>query len=107
MDRKIELMFKTKPMLMRPPKSLHKINFPVSDYSEVISALRKYERTGFHENYIINSMFNFHFNDKNHVILVSLKNQNKSLCVCRVLGVDLLYYVGESLCGLGYIICYV
>ena len=107
MDRKIELMFKTKPMLMRPPKSLHKINFPVSDYSEVISALRKYERIGFHENYMINSMFNFHLNDDNHVLLISLKNKNKSLCVCRVCGVELLYYVGMLGVGLGYICCYV
>ena len=43
----------------------------------------------------------------NHVLLVSLKNKNKSLCVCRVCGVELLYYVGMLGVGLGYICCYV
>ena len=107
MDRKIELMFKTKPMLMRGAKSVHKINFPVDGYSQIISELKRYKRVGSHENYLINSLFNFHMTDDNHILLVKLKNEVSSLCICRVLGLELLYYLGSLSVGSSYVGCYI
>ena len=108
MDRKIELMFKTKPMLMRKPVSVHKIIFPVDSYSEIISELKKYKSQRFHENYLVNSLFNFHMHNDDHILLVKLKNEAVSLCICRVLGVELYYKLRCSmLSNSSYVCCYI
>ena len=108
MDRKIELMFKTKPMLMRKPVSVHKFDFPVNNYKEVISELKKYKERGFHENHFVNSMFNFHMNDDNHILLIKLKDAVYSVCLSRVLGCELYYkmYIGIGKSS-SYVCCYI
>ncbi len=108
MDKKIELMFKTKPMLMRKPVSMHKFNFPINNYEEIISELKKYKSQRFHENYLVNSLFNFHLTDDNHILLVKLKGQVNSQCISRVLGCELYYklWLGK-LSNSSYVCCYI
>ena len=108
MDRKIELMFKTKPMLMRKPVSVHKFDIPVNNYKEIISELKKYKSRRFHENYLVNALFNFHMTDDNHILLVKLKDEALSLCICRVLGLELYYKLSSSmLSNSSYVCCYI
>ncbi len=113
MDKKIELLFKSKPMLMREPKSVHKLNFPINGYSEIMSELKNYKKDRFHKNYLINSLFSFHMDNDNHILLVKLKDEVISLCICRVSGCELFYYlgvgvgVGSLLCDVSYVGCYI
>ena len=84
-------MDKINQMLRRPCNVAYEIPLCVESYSEVIVAWNRYCSGGAlpipsSARSIIRSIFDFHANSSDHIILYYSRNQDKFLLMCRVGG---------------------
>jgi len=83
--KKIKILIKT------PTKKIIYIPFEVSSYSKVIETWKIYKKCGKHninikdiEKKILDNIFSFHNDHKNHVLLYYSANLKNCLLMCRI-----------------------
>ena len=79
MDRKI------KNLLMKQCSMIEKIDLCVESYQDVIDLWIKYKNNKINiSDYLIESAFNFHKSNTDHIILYHSNNQDSTLLMCKI-----------------------
>ena len=83
MDKK-KYLYCVKNKLLKDNTSVFKVDFSVSHYKEAVNEWIKFKKNNKHDNYTIYSIFSFHLNNDEHVILYHKKYDENCLLLCKI-----------------------
>lgn len=105
---KIDLMIMSKPMLLRKPKTVYKLNYHINEYDDILQLWYKFKNNPTHSDHFIKSIFTFHIQNNNHILMVCDKTKEEFLCMACVNGEYVSYSIPNFIeLDHNIIVCYI